>query len=78
VVEELRKVNREWDPFLASTNILLDPKGDTPSPAEKMVSKQSSGKEIRSAEQNKGKGKEIDDSPPGQPTKKKGRRLQFC
>jgi hypothetical protein len=30
VVEELRKVNREWDPFLASTKFLLDPKGDTP------------------------------------------------
>jgi hypothetical protein len=78
VVEELRKLNREWDPFLASTNIPLDPKGDTPSPAEKVVSKQSSGKEKGSAEQDKGKGKEIDDSPPSQPAKKKGRRLQFA
>jgi hypothetical protein len=60
---------------LASTNILLDPKGDTPTPAKKLVSKQSCVKEIRSIEKNKGKGKDIDESPPGQPTKKKGRRL---
>jgi len=39
VVEELRKVNREWDSFLASKNILLYPKGNTPTPAEKVVSK---------------------------------------
>jgi hypothetical protein len=70
-------VNREWDPFLDSTNILLDPKGYTPSPTEKVVSKQSSGKEIRSTKHDKGKGKEIDDSPPGHTNNKKGRRLQF-
>jgi hypothetical protein len=45
VVEQLRKLNIEWDPFLASTNVPLGPKGDTPSPVEKVVSKQSSGKE---------------------------------
>jgi hypothetical protein len=42
-----------------------------------MVSKDSSGKEKGSAEQGRGKGKEIDDSSPSQPAKKKGRRLHF-
>jgi hypothetical protein len=77
VVEELKKSNRDWDSFLASTNIPLDPKGDTPSSAEKVASKDSSGKEKGSAEQGMGKGKEIDDSSPSQPAKKKGRRLHF-
>ena len=50
VVEELKKLNRDWDSFLASTNIHLDPKGDTPSSVEKVASKDSNGKEKRSAE----------------------------
>jgi hypothetical protein len=77
VVEELKKSNRDWDSFLTSTNISLDPKGDTPSSAEKVASRVSSGKEKGSAEQGMGKGKEIDDSSPSQPAKKKGRRLHF-
>jgi hypothetical protein len=36
VIEELRKMNMDWDSFLASTNIPLDPKGDTPLSAEKL------------------------------------------
>jgi len=43
VVEEIEKSNRDWDSFLASKNIPLDPKGGTPSSVEKMVSKDSSG-----------------------------------
>jgi hypothetical protein len=45
VVEELKKSNRDWDSFLTSTNISLDPKGDTPSSAEKVASRALSGKE---------------------------------
>jgi hypothetical protein len=49
VVEELKKLNRDWDSFLASTKIHLDPKGDTPSSVEKVASRDSSGKEKGSA-----------------------------
>jgi hypothetical protein len=55
VVEELKKLNRDWDSFLASKNIPLDPKGDTPSSAKKVDSKYSSGKEKGSAEHGMGK-----------------------
>jgi hypothetical protein len=77
VVEELKKSRREEDSFLASTNIPLEPKGDTPSYVDRMVSKDSSGKEKGFVEQGRGKGKEIEHSSPSQPTKKKGRRLHF-
>jgi hypothetical protein len=77
VVEELRKLNRDWDSFLASTNIPLDPKGDTPLSAEILASNSSGGKGRSVAEQGKGKGKEIEGPSPSQPVLKKGRRLQF-
>jgi hypothetical protein len=70
-------LKRDCDSFLASTNIPLYPKGDTPSSAEKVASKDSSGKEKGSTEQGRGKGKEIDDYSPSHPTKKKGIRLHF-
>jgi hypothetical protein len=38
VVEEIRKLNRNWDYFLTSTNIPLDPKGDTPLSIERRPS----------------------------------------
>jgi hypothetical protein len=36
VIEDLRKLNRDWDSFLASTNTPLNPKGDTPMYVERM------------------------------------------
>jgi hypothetical protein len=36
--KELRKLYRVWDSFLTSTNVFLDPKGDTPLSAEKLAS----------------------------------------
>jgi hypothetical protein len=56
---------------LTSTNISLDPKGDTPSSSEKVASRVSSGKEKGSTEQGMGKGKEIDDSSPASQLKRK-------
>jgi hypothetical protein len=75
VVEELRKINRDWESFLTSTNISLDPKGDTPLSAERLASN-NSGEKGRSVAE-KGKGKEVEGSSPSQPVLKKGRRLQF-
>jgi hypothetical protein len=45
VVEELKKLNRVWDSFLASSNILLDPKRDTPLYVERLASNSSGEKE---------------------------------
>jgi hypothetical protein len=75
VVEELRKINKEWDSFLNSTNISLDPKGDTPFSAEKSTSNSSWVKEGGVAE--RGKGKEIENPSPSQPVLKKIRKIQF-
>jgi hypothetical protein len=75
VVEELRKLNRDWDSFLTSTNISLDPKGDTPLSAEKSTSNSSGVKGGGVAE--RGKGKEIENPSPSQPVLKKRRKLQF-
>jgi hypothetical protein len=77
VLEELKKLNRDWDYFLYSTRIPLDPKGDTPSFAEKVDSKDSNGKEKRYPKNGIGKGKEIEDSSPSQQAKKKVRKLHF-
>jgi len=77
VVEEIKKLNRDWDSFLTLENIPLYPKGYTPSSAEKVASKYSRGKEKGSVGQGIEKGKEIEDSSPIQPAKKKGRKLHF-
>jgi hypothetical protein len=75
VVEEIRKINRDWDSFLTSTNISLDPKGDTPLFAEKLTSNSSGVKGGGDVE--KGKGKEIENPSPRQPVLKKRRKLQL-
>jgi hypothetical protein len=41
VVEEIRKLNMDWDSFLTSKSIPLDPKGDTPLSAERLASNNS-------------------------------------
>jgi hypothetical protein len=68
-------MNRDWDSFLASTNIPLDPKGDTPLSAEILASNNSGGKGRSVAEHGKGKEKEIEGPSPSHPIVKKGRRL---
>jgi len=78
VLEELKKLNRDWDSFLASTNIPLDPKGDAPSFVERMDSKDLGGKEKGSTKRGIGKGKEIEYYSPSHPDKKKGRKLHFA
>jgi hypothetical protein len=70
VVEELRKINRDWDSFLTSTNIPLDPKGDTPLSVERLASN-NSGVKGGSTVEEKGKGKEVEGSSPSQPVLKK-------
>jgi hypothetical protein len=75
IVEELRKLNREWDSFLSSANIPLEPKRDTPLSVER-VSPSSSGKKGESVAE-KRKGKEVEGSPPSQPFPKKGRKILF-
>jgi hypothetical protein len=77
VVEVLRKLHRDWDSFLASTNILLEPKGDTPLSVEIMASNSSSHERRDVAKQEKRKGKEVEGSSPSQSVLKKGRRLLF-
>jgi hypothetical protein len=71
VVEELKI----WDSFLSSANIPLDPKRDTPLSAE-ILSPSFLGQKGESATE-KGKGKEVEGSPPSQPVPKKGRKLLF-
>ena len=66
MVEYIRKLNRDWDYFLASTNIPLDPKGDTPLSTKILVSNRLGGKE-----------KEIEGPSPSHPIVKKGRRLEL-
>jgi hypothetical protein len=76
VLEELKKLNKDWDSFLASTRIYLDPKGDTPLSDEKtspLVPEESKRREKRSAEQDSEKGKEVEGASPSQQAKKKGR-----
>jgi hypothetical protein len=53
VLEELKKLNKYWDSFLALARITLDPKGDTPLSAEKtspLVHEDSNKREKRSTE----------------------------
>jgi hypothetical protein len=38
IVEELRRLGKEWDSFLFSTDILRDPKGDPPLPTGETAS----------------------------------------
>jgi hypothetical protein len=75
VVEEIRKLNRDCDSFLTSTNISLDPKGDTPFSVEKSTSDSSGGKGGGAAERRKGK--EIENPSLSQPVLKERRKLQF-
>jgi hypothetical protein len=75
VVEELRKLNMNWDSFLTSANISLDPKGDNPLSIEKSTSNSSGVKGGGVIE--RGKGKDIDNTSPSQPILKKRRKLQF-
>jgi hypothetical protein len=77
VAEDLTKLNRDWDSFLASTNIPLDPKGDTSLSAERMTSNSSSHERRDVAEQGKRRGKEAEGSSPRQPVLNKCRRLFF-
>jgi hypothetical protein len=60
---------------LSSTNIPLDPKRDTPLSVERL-SPSSSGQKGESVAE-KGKGKEVEGSPPSHPVPKKGRKLLF-
>jgi hypothetical protein len=62
VVEEIRKLHRDWDSFLASTNIPLDPKGDTPFFVERMTYNSSSHERRDATEQGKRKRKEYEGS----------------
>jgi hypothetical protein len=73
VVEELRKINRDWNSFLTSTNIPLDPKDDTPLSVERLSSNNLGVKGGSTAE----KGKEIEGLSPSHPILNKGRKLQF-
>jgi hypothetical protein len=75
VVEELGKLNRDWGSFLTSTNISLDPKGDTPLSVEKSTSHSSGVKGGGVVE--RGKGKEIENSSLNQTTLKKRGKLQI-
>ena len=75
VVEELRKLNMNWDSFLTSANISLDPKGDNPLSVEKSTSNSSGVKGGGVIE--RGKGKDIENTSPSQPILKKRRKLQF-
>jgi hypothetical protein len=75
VVEEIGKLKRDWDSLLTSTNISLDPKGDTPLSAEKSTSHSSGGKGGDVAERRKGK--EIENPSLSQPVLKERRKLQF-
>ena len=60
---------------MTSTNISLDPKGDTPLSAKKSTSNSSGVKGGGVVE--RGKGKEIENPSPSQPILKKIRKLQF-
>jgi hypothetical protein len=53
-------MNRDWNSFLHSKNIPLDPKGDTPLSAERMASNSSSHERRNVAEHGKRNGKEIE------------------
>jgi hypothetical protein len=75
VVEELRKINMNWDSFLTLANISLDPKGDTPLSVERSTSNSSGVKGGGSIE--RGKGKQIENPSPSHPILKKRRKLQF-
>jgi hypothetical protein len=76
VVEELRNLNRDWDSFLSSTDIPLDPKRDTPFSVE--ILSPSSSCQKGESDADKGKGKEVEGSPPSHPFLKKGRNLLFA
>jgi hypothetical protein len=73
VVEEIRNLNKDLDSLLTSTNISLDPKGDTPLSVEIFASNNSGEKGRSVAEM--GKGKEVEGSSPSQTVFKKGGRL---
>ena len=70
IVEELIKLNKEWDYFLYLDNIPLEPKTDTPLSIE-MVSPKSLGNKWESVAE-KSKWKEVEGSPPSHPAAKNG------
>jgi hypothetical protein len=76
VLEELKKLNKDWDYFLASTRISLDPKGDTPLSDEKrspLIPEESKRREKRFVDQGREKGKEVEGASPSQQAKKEGK-----
>jgi hypothetical protein len=80
VLEELKKLNNDWDSFLSPTRIYLDPKGDTPLSDEKtspLIPEDSKRREKRSAEEGHEKVKEVEGASPSQQAKKKGIKLYF-
>jgi hypothetical protein len=66
VVEELRHLNKDWNYFLVSANILRDPKGDIPLSAKESTLQSSGAREEDVT--GKRKGKEIEDPSFSQPT----------
>jgi hypothetical protein len=75
VVEELRHLNKDWDSFLVSDNILKDPKGDIPLSTKESTLQ--SSEERKEYVTRKRKGKEIEYSSFGQPTSQKKRRSRL-
>jgi hypothetical protein len=75
VVEELENLNMDWNSFLISANIPRDHKGDIPLSAEKSTFH--SSEERGGGVVEKGKGKEIENSPLNQPASKKKIKLRF-
>jgi hypothetical protein len=70
VVEELRRLGKDWDSFLISVDIPRDPKGDFPLPTGETTFR-SAGARMEEAA---GKGKIIEDSSSQQPVpRKRGR-----
>jgi len=70
VVEELRRLNKDWDSFLISADIPRDPKEDIP-----LFARETTFHSIGARKEDvTGKGKEIEDSSSHQPTpRKRGR-----